>query len=137
MARNDYADGSESPQETRERLHRRKVTLLICGCALLLSIIALIAYDRRSDNRVATTGTIQATRVVVDHVVETRLGSQVTWKGQYEVRYTVGDRQYTVLGETGIKGTSEAEVQMSLRSPITSCSVRYDPNNPALAVAEC
>jgi hypothetical protein len=82
-------------------------------------------------------GTIQDTRIVPDHALETKSGGHVTWKAEYKVSYSVASREYAVWADSGIRAESEADVAMALGQSRPSCRVQYNPERPDVSVAVC
>jgi hypothetical protein len=82
-------------------------------------------------------GSIQGTRIVADHAVETRWGGQATWRADYKVAYLVASREYAVWADSGIRGESEAEVRLALPKSLPVCQVRYNSTKPQESIADC
>src|SRR5438309_2989582 len=40
--------------------------------------------------------TIQGTRIVADHALQTKWGGQLTWKAEYSVAYSIASREYAI-----------------------------------------
>jgi hypothetical protein len=82
-------------------------------------------------------GNIQDTRIVAEHAVETKWGGELTWKAEYRVGYFVAHREYAAWADSGIRGESEARVQLALPESHLSCQVKYNPKTPEESVANC
>ncbi|MGH9513548.1 MAG: DUF3592 domain-containing protein [Terriglobales bacterium] len=104
---------------------------------LILVVFALSRWGPQKLKWALTQGTIQDTRIVPEHALETKWGSQLTWKAEYRVSYTVAGREYTVWADSGIRGESEAGVRMVLPESRPPCRVRYDTARPETAVTDC
>jgi hypothetical protein len=63
---------------------------------------------------------------VADHVLQTKWGGELTWKAEYRVAYLVGNREYGVWADSGLRGDSEASMQLALLHPRPSCQVQYE-----------
>jgi hypothetical protein len=48
-------------------------------------------------------GTIQDTRIIPDHGLETKWGGELTWKAEYRVDYSVRSRNYAVWTDSRAK----------------------------------
>jgi len=84
-----------------------------------------------------TPGSIQDTRIVADHGIETKWGGELMWKAEYRVAYSVASREYAVWADSGIRGESEAGVRLALPQSRPSCRVRYNPKKPEASIADC
>lgn len=82
-------------------------------------------------------GAVRSTRIVPDHASETKWGSELTWRAEYQVIYSVGGREYSVWADSGIRRESEDSVQLALPKSSISCRVQYHPNTPETATAVC
>jgi uncharacterized membrane protein YhhN len=107
------------------------------ACALVAALFALLHRGRQKLEWPLVQGTIQDTRIVANHALETKWGSQLTWKAEYRVAYSVAGHEYAVWTDSGIRGESEAVVRLGLPKSRPSCRVRYDPKRPDLSVAAC
>jgi hypothetical protein len=106
-------------------------------CTLILALLAFLHRGTREAERPLVYGTIQDTRIVADHAVQTKWGGQVTWRADYKVAYAVATREYLVWADSGIRGQSEDEVRLALPRTRPTCQVRYNPQNPEVSVADC
>jgi hypothetical protein len=103
-------------------------------------IAALFASLYRSSGRAKwplVQGTIQETRIVPDHGLETKSGGQLTWKAEYRIAYFVASGEYAVWADSGIRGESEAGVRLALPQSHPSCRVQYNPRRPEMSFAAC
>lgn len=103
-------------------------------------VVLLLIMLRRSANETQWTtaqGTIQDTRIVPDHALQTKWGSELTWRAEYRVAYLVGGREYAVWADSNIRGENKLFVQLRLPQSLPTCSVRYNPERPETAVAHC
>ena len=134
-----------SPQTREATTHRAQWTIDVNSmvqfavvCALVVALLALL---RRGPGGAAEwpmlQGKIQDTRIVADHAVETKWGGELVWKAEYEVTYFVANREYAVWADSGIRGESEAGVQLALPQSHLSCRVKYNPKRLEESVANC
>ena len=75
---------------------KRRTALFVFTCAL---VVGLFAFLHRRSGEVSwplVKGVIQETRVVADHGLETKWGSELTWKAEYRVEYFAASRKYDV-----------------------------------------
>jgi hypothetical protein len=103
----------------------------------IIALFALLSVDLNGRNRQFVSGTIEHTRIVADHVSETKWGSRLTWKAEYKVAYTVASHEYSVWTDSGIRSESEEGVHPLLPSGHASCRVQYDAGRPEAATADC
>ena len=109
----------------------------VIACVLTAALFALSHRHSNYVGKSRVLGMVQNIRIVPDHAVETKWGSQLTWRADYRVGYSVGSREYAVWTDSGVRGDSEADVQLtSSRSP-RSCWVRYNINEPAISAVDC
>jgi hypothetical protein len=115
-------------------MDKRSTTLFITLCALVVALLSFL--HRRSENVrwPLVKGVIQETRAIADHGLETKWGSELTWKAEYRVEYVVASRKYDVWVDSGIRGESEDSVRLSLPHSRRDCKVRYNPKNPSASV---
>jgi Protein of unknown function (DUF3592) len=124
---------------------RRAIWTIDVRATVLFAIVvvlaaALLAMLHRSPNHVQWSqvrGTIEDTRIVVDHALQTKWGGQVTWKAEYKVGYSIAGREYAVWADSDIRGEDEDEVRLLLPKSHPSCRVQYDPQNPMVSAADC
>ena len=103
-------------------------------------VAALLALPQRGATHLKWSqveGTIQDTRIVADHALQTKWGGQLTWKAEYRVGYSVAGREYAVWAESGIRGEDEDGVRLLLPRSRPSCRVQYNPQSPMVSVAVC
>jgi hypothetical protein len=115
----------------------RGMALVVIASTL---IVALLAFFQRGSGDVEwplVNGTIQETRIVADHALQTKWGGQVTWKAEYKVGYSVTGREYVVWADSGIRGESEDGVRLAMPKSRPSCGVRYNPKKPEASIADC
>ena len=103
----------------------------------IIALFALLSVDLNGRTRQFVSGTIEDTRIVADHVSETKWGSRLTWKAEYKVAYTVASHEYSVWTDSGIRSESEESVHPLLPSRHASCRVQYDAGRPETATADC
>ena len=112
---------------------------VLCAIAVVL-VAALLTLLRRGPSEVKWTqvqGTIQDTRIVADHALQTKWGGQLTWKAEYKIAYSIAGREYAVWAHSGIRGDDEDGVRLLLRQSHPSCRVQYNPRSPTVSVADC
>jgi len=138
-------------QRVRERYVKKKamnsgdkrntsMRRLALFAAVFALVAVLFAFSRRGQREAKwplAHGTIQETRIVPDHGLETKWGGQLTWKAQYWVAYSVAGRKYAVWADSGIRRESEAGVRVTLPQARPSCRVRYNHQKPEVSVADC
>ena len=117
----------------------RSTTFAIITLAIVAALFAFL-HHVGPPQHVSTPaqGTIQDTRIVPDHALETKSGGHVTWKAEYKVSYSVASREYAVWADSGIRAESEADVAMALGQSRPSCRVQYNcfvPVNEAVVSA--
>lgn len=106
-------------------------------CALVVALFAFLYRGPREAKWQLVQGTIQDTRIVADHALQTKWGGQVTWKAEYKVAYAVASREYAVWGDSGIRGESEDDVRLNLPRARSACRVKYNPQRPEVSIADC
>jgi hypothetical protein len=106
-------------------------------CVFIVALVAFLHRGSRTAEWQLVHGTIQDTRIVADHVLQTKWGGQVTWRAEYKVAYAVATREYSVWADSGIRGDSEADVRLALPKARLACQVRYNPQKPEASVADC
>jgi hypothetical protein len=106
-------------------------------CALIVAGFAFLHRRSPDAEWLLVHGTIQDTRIVADHALQTKWGGQVTWRADYKVAYAVATRQYSLWADSGIRGQSEDDVRLALPQARPACRVRYNPQKPEVSVADC
>jgi hypothetical protein len=94
-------------------------------------------------DRLTSTNSWQETRcaVVGSRVVRSDVAdsfsAMVMFKGEYELRYTVGGREYSLWVDSGWADTSHQFVETKLESLPEYCAfdIRYNPRKPSQAIA--
>jgi hypothetical protein len=122
---------------TKWTIDWRAVALFVIACTL---VVALFAFLQRGSGEVewpVVHGTVQDTRIVIDHADQTKWGTRITWKAEYKVTYSVGDREYVAWADSGIRDESEDGVRLALPRLLPSCRVRYNPKKPEASIAGC
>jgi hypothetical protein len=115
----------------------RAIVQVAAVCTLILALLAFLHRGPREAERPLVNGTIQGTRIVVDHALQTKWGGQVTWRADYKVAYTVATREYWVWADSGIRGQIEDDVRLALQRTRPTCRVRYNSQKPEVSVADC
>jgi hypothetical protein len=72
--------------------------------AFILAAVLFVLLERNTQETKwsSTSGTIQATRIVADHAVQTQAGGHITWKAEYSVAYSVRSREYAIWADSGV-----------------------------------
>ena len=125
------------PSRSEWSIDMRSTALFVIAGAL---IVALFPFLHRGSGKVKwplVQGSVQDTRIVADHSLETKWGSELTWKAEYRVAYSVASRDYSVWADAGVRGESEADVRLNLTQSRPSCLVQYNPKKPEASVANC
>jgi hypothetical protein len=118
--------------------HVRGMAQFVAACIFILAVIGfLLDRSSREAEWPRVHGTIQETRIIADHALQTGWGGQITWKAEYKVIYTVATHEYSVWTDSGIRGQSEADVRLALPQGSPTCRVRYNPQKPEVSVAGC
>jgi hypothetical protein len=115
----------------------RGVVLFAIAVAVVAAILSLLNLGPRHVKWAQVQGSVQDTRVVVDHAFQTKRGSQLTWKAEYKVAYSIAGREYSVWADSGIRGEDEDIVRLRLPRSRPSCRVQYSPRSPMVSVADC
>jgi hypothetical protein len=115
----------------------RSTALYAIAWALVIGLFAFFLRGPREVKLPVAEGTIEDTRIVVDHAAETNWGGQLTWKAEYRVAYSVAGREFTVWADPGIRRESEADVRLALPQSRGSCTVHYNPQKPEISIADC
>ena len=121
---------------------RREFTTGLRRLGLFAIAVALVAFavlHRKppEERWLDVQGTVQDTRIVADHALQTKSGGQITWKAEYRVLYSVGGHDYTVWADSGTRDESEDGVRLALQRSPASCPVQYRPRSPGVAIADC
>jgi hypothetical protein len=114
-----------------------RATMVAITWVVVILFLASFYQRTKQTGWLPTQGTIQDTRIVADHALQTKWGGEITWKAEYRVAYSVANREYTVWADSGIRGESEAEVQPLSSKSHPSCRVDYQKNKPDASVASC
>lgn len=128
---------SNARHEHRTELCRRKLAIFALAAA---GIVGLYVYLNRLPSEPQwqfAKGTVQGTRIVTDRAVETKWGSEVIYKAEYRVAYSVDGKEYTAWVDAGVSGESEAIVRLNLPQQRRFCRVEYNPIDPKTASAKC
>lgn len=107
------------------------------ACVLVVAGLALLRRDQEAATWPLVREEVKDTRVVADRAVETKWGGELTWKAEYRVVYFVTNREYAQWADSGIRGESKAAVRLALPQSKLSCRVRYNPEKPEEAAADC
>jgi hypothetical protein len=111
---------------------------LAIACAVGAVLLLLFHRAQAKMKWPLVQGSIEDTRIVADHGVETKWGGQISWKAEYKVAYFAGGHEYTVWADSGLRGENEAEVRLALpRSHRPVCRVGYDPQRPDISIVDC
>jgi hypothetical protein len=74
----------------------RSTALYALAWTLVIVLFAFLHRRRRDVKWPLVQGTIQDTRIVSDHALQTGWGGQVTWKAEYKVAYAVATRIFSM-----------------------------------------
>jgi len=103
-------------------------------------VVALSAFFHRGSGEMEWSlapGTIEDTRIIAEHGLETKWGGELTWKAQYRVDYSVARRNYAVWADSRIRGESEIGIRLALPPSRPPCRVRFNPKKPEESIADC
>lgn len=116
----------------------RATVLFAVAVVLVAALLALLHRDDPTHLKWSQVqGTVEDTRIVADHALQTRWGGQLTWKAEYKVCYSIAGREYAVWADSGIRGENEDGVRLLLPQSRISCRVQYNPQSPMVSVADC
>ena len=115
----------------------RNIAISAAVYAVLFALAFLLLRSAPRLKWVETQGTVQDTRIVADHAVETKWGGQLTWKAEYKVGYSVDNRAYATWVDSGIRGESEAAVRLAVPQSLPHCRVQYNSKRPEQSSTEC
>jgi len=110
--------------------------LFAIAVVLVAALLTLLQRGPRDVKWSQVQGTIQDTRIVADHALQTKSGGQLTSKAEYKVAYSIAAVN-TVWADSGIRGEDEDGVRLLLPQSRPSCRVRYSPRSPMVSVADC
>ena len=114
----------------------RASVLFAIAVVLAAALLALLHGSPKHLQWSQVQGTIEDTRIVADHALQTKWGGQLAWKAEYKVGYSIAGREYLVWADSGIRGEDEDGVRLLLPNA-PSCRVQYDPQSPMVSVADC
>jgi Protein of unknown function (DUF3592) len=111
----------------------------IAGSGAAIAIIGVLLALQHSPRMSAPVvqGRVEQVRVVADHSSQTKWGSQLIWKAEYKVAYSVAGKDYTVWADSGMRADTEVDLRMALPAAYPACQVWYDPNRPNDSLARC
>jgi hypothetical protein len=115
----------------------RATVLFAIAVVLAAALLALLHRSPKQRQWSQVQGTLEDTRIVADHALQTKWGGQLTWKAEYKVGYSIAGREYAVWADSGIRGEDEDGVRLLLPKSRSSCRVQYDPQSPMVSVADC
>jgi len=118
-------------------IDKRSTTLFIIVCACVVALFAVLPRRSQAERWPLVQGVVQETRIIVDHGLQTKWGSELTWKAEYRVEYIVASRKYDVWVDSGIRGESQDGVRLALPHLHPDCNVQYNPENPAASRGGC
>ena len=106
--------------------------------AAILRIGALLALQHNPHPAAPVVqGRVEQVRVVADHSSQTRWGSQLIWKTEYKVAYSVAGKDYMVWTDSGMRADTEADIRLALPAKPPACQVWYHPGQPSDSFARC
>jgi hypothetical protein len=115
----------------------RATVLLAVAVVLVAALLALQHLGPTHLKWSQVEGTIEDTRIIADHALQTKWGGPLTWKAEYKVGYSIAGREYAVWADSGIRGEDEDGVRLLLPKSRPSCRVQYNPQSPIVSVADC
>lgn len=121
----------------RWRISLVATALTVVALGLVATSILVFLHQPPEVRWVRTQGTVLDTRIVADHASETKWGSDLTWRAEYKVAYSISDHEYSMWSDSGIRGESETAVRSALGQSHPICEVQYNPQKPIAAQTEC
>jgi hypothetical protein len=115
----------------------RATALFVIASVLVVALFAFLHQGSGEMKWSLVPGTIQDTRIIPDHGLETKWGGELTWKAEYRVAYSVRSRNYAVWADSGIRGESETGIRWALPQSRPLCRVWYNPTKPEESIADC
>jgi hypothetical protein len=115
----------------------RATALFVIASVLVVTLFAFLHRGSGEMKWSLVPGTMQDTRIIPDHGLETKWGGELTWKAEYRVDYSVATRNYAVWADSGIRGESETGIRMALPQSRLPCRVRSNPKKPEASIADC
>ena len=82
-------------------------------------------------------GTIQDTRIIPERGLETKWGSELTWKAEYRVDYSVASRNYAVWADSGIRAERRNWHSVGFAAIAPPVSGAVQPEKPEESTADC
>jgi len=114
-------------------IDRRSTASFIILCAFTVALFAFLHRSSQDVEWPVAEGVVQETRIVVDHSLQTKWGSELTWKAEYSVEYIVASRKHDLWVDSGIRGESQDGVRLALPHSRLDCGVPYNPEDPAVS----
>jgi hypothetical protein len=122
----------------RAKLKSRSLLWALFFVGISVLCVVLVVRSRFTEpGWISAAGTVRETRIVPSEAQESRYGARLTWEALYTVCYVVNGHEYNTEADSGIRGGSEVEVQVSASQIHPTCLVRYNPAKPQIAVATC
>lgn len=118
-------------------IDKGSTALFFIACALAVTLFAFLHRRSQVVEWPVVEGVVQETRIVVDHSLQTKWGSELTWKAEYRVEYLVASRKHDIWVDSGIRGESQDVVRLALPHSRLDCDVWYNPENPAVSRGVC
>lgn len=112
---------------------------VLCALAVVLAaaLRTLLHRGPREVKWAQVQGTIQDTRMVAGHALQTKWGGQLTWKAEYRVADSTAGREYALWADAGIRGDDEDGVRLLWPKSDPCCRVQYNPQSPMVSAADC
>ena len=103
------------------------------GSILAVAVVLIVFFHQQTQHIdwSLVDGTITATRIIPDHAWQTNWGSQVTYRAEYKVVYSVAGHSYATWADSGLRGESDRAVQLQIPQSFPHCRVEYDPKKPS------
>jgi hypothetical protein len=115
----------------------RATVLFAITVVLAAALLTLLHRNPKHLQWSQMQGTIEDTRIVADHALQTKWGGQLTWKAEYKVGYSIAGREYVVWADSGIRSEDGEGVRLLVPKSRPPCRVQYDPRSPMVSVADC
>jgi hypothetical protein len=112
---------------------------LLIAALMVASTLFFFSHTRAAERDwPVVAGAVEHAEIVLDQVHEgIGRGSQITWRAEYAVSYSVTGRQYQSRFDSGIRGASKEEASVAIPKTLPNCEVRYEPQAPEVSTADC
>jgi hypothetical protein len=120
---------------SRRNSNRTRLAQAAVASVLILGLFYLHHRGQQEKSWQAVQGNVREKRISPAYATQV-MGSHLVWKAEYRVGYSGAGHEYSVWADSGVRGDSEADVQLRL-TKVSSCWVRYKPEQPEISVASC